>query len=380
MEKITFKLVHLSNSSQPRQLKLLSKEINGQTNWIDKQGAEHIVQPPSPELVETLNLNSVETIEVREANGQIVKKKRTFGLFSYVPEEQEMKLDTYERQRNTILRKAHLMLKTHMNVAYKDKNGQDINPNRWGATVMFELIEESQNILNENKINVQITEARNIAQELFESGGVPFIDFCYAYGMTNIKSTPPEILFNEINQRITINPEHFLKVYEEKENQVKILLRKSLEHLKEDNTTLISLINGTYTLNGEILGDSEEKVIYHISTHPKIKEYLQTVLGITPEYVVPEVPELPPVSDHPVKSDAKKLFDKGLEEQAVKAMKTKVNAMFNNYATKSQKEPSKKGELLDKLKQDIEDKKSYYIEILPFYEAHVELQWKYVNK
>jgi hypothetical protein len=380
MEKITFKVIHLANQSSPRQLKLLSKEASGKPFWIDSNGADYSINPPSPDHAESLNLNSVETYEVREANGQIVKKKRVFGLFSYLPEQEELKMDVGERQRNLILRKAHLMLKTHMNVAYKDKSGQDINPNRWGATVMFELIEESQNVKNENEYNLKITECRNIAQELFESGGVPFIDFCYAYGMTNIKNTPPEVLFNEINQKIIINPDHFLKVYEEKENQVKILLRKSIEHLKEDNTTLISLMNGVYTLNGEILGDSEDKAIYHLNSHPKLKEYLQTMLGITPEYSVPEVPTLSPVSDHPVQSDAKKLFEKGLDEQAVKAMKTKVNSMFNSFQTKSQKEPSKKGELLEKLKQDLEEKKSFYVEILPYFESHVELQWKYVNK
>lgn len=379
MEKISFKLIHLSNSSTPRQLKLLSKDANENVIWIDKQGAEFTTNPPAPEFVETLNLNSVENYEVREANGQIVKKKRAFGIFSYYPEEQEMKLSAGEKAKNSILRKAHLMLKTHMNVAFKDNKGQDINPNRWGATVMFELIEESQNILNEVKFNGKITEARNIAQELFDGNRTAFVDFCYAYGMTRVEDTPSEVLFNEINQRIIINPDHFLQTFSEKENQVKVLLRKAIEKVTEDNSTLVVLRDGKYSLNGEILGSNEDEVIYYINSHPKIKEYLQTKLGVTVDHI-PAVKELSPVSDHPVQSEAKKLFEKGHDEQAVKAMKTRVNAMFNSYQKAAQKDPSKKGELLNKFKSDLEEKRSFYVEILPYFDAHVEVQWKYVDK
>lgn len=369
-DKITFKVIHLSNSSQPRQIELKNVSRDGQMSWIDSSGAETSAPPPLGVLPEKLNLTSSEKYEAIEG-GQKVKKARAFGIFSYVSEDKERSIeDTYERARNRVLRQAHLMLKTHQACVYRDEKGNDINPNRWGASVMFELIEESQNVKNKNAFNDKITEAMNKAKALFEGSHEAFVDFCYAYGITKVNITPPEILYNDICQRIIVNPDHFLKTHDAKDNQMLILLRKGLEEMKDDNSTLIGLENGLYVMNGEILGDTEEKVVYHLSTHPKLKEYLMLALGITPDVIV-DVVNLSPVSDHPVKSEAKKLMEKGMDQAAVSEMKTKLNFMFNKAKGAISKDPSKKGEVIVELEQKIEENRSKYATLLPYYDEHV---------
>jgi len=372
MEKITFRVNALANSNSPKQIELKSVGRNGEVTWIHSSGQDYDLAAPlgvNHEPVR-LSLASSERYVSNEA-GFPTNKTRVFGVFTYVSEEDEAKLPTYERERNMVLRKAHLMLKTHQACVYRDKTGNDINPNRWGATVAFELVEESQNIKNLNVLNDKITNARTIAKELLEGSKDTFVDFCYAYGLSNVSNTPVEILYNEVCLKISINPDHFISTYESKNNQTLVIIRKSLEHLKEDNTTLISLLNNVYTMNGDILGDTEDAVVYHLNTHPKVKEYLMLQLGISPDAIVKAI-ELSPVSDHPTQSDSKKLHDKGLNEAAVAQMKTKVNFMFNKAKGAIAKDASKRSDILRALDNDINEKRSVYVEILPYYDDHVD--------
>ena len=376
MSKITFKVVHLSTSTSPKQIPLKSRDKNGNVEWIDKLGVLHHGAPPADVKPYELGLNTVETYEVVE-NGVMVKKKRPCGYFTYLTETENLKEENVsDRVMNDIHRNAHLMLKTHQACVFRDKSGNDINPNRWGQTVMFELIEESQNILNQVDNNAKIGSAMEKATQLLSTPEA-FIDFCYAYGMTKIKGRATEVLFNEMCQKILINPNHFLHTFESKVNETAILIRKGMEHDKPEGGTLIHIEKGFYLLNGEILGDDEDKAAYHLNSHPKLKEYLANSLGEQLTYKA-EVTELAPVSDHPYMSEAKKLQVKASDEQAVKLMKTKLNAMFTKTNDAIRKEPAKRKELLAALEQRVSEKRSEYATLNSYFESHVEDLYKHI--
>lgn len=377
-EKITFKVVYLANGTTPRHIVLKSQDRNGAVEWIDRSGSVYHTPPPPEAKPAILNLNSTETYEVIEM-GQKVAKKRVCGYFSYVPESESGKIENVaDRTQDTIHRQAHMMLKTHQSCIYRDSTGNDVNPNRWGATTMFELIEESQKILDEVQLNDKINEARQKAEDLYKGSRESFVDFCYAYGLTKVNKTASEVLYNEICQKIIINPDHFLKTYDDKNTETVILLRKALEFEKEPSVSLVSLLNGYYQMNGEILGDSEDKAVYHLNMHPKLKEYIANTIG-SPLSFKAEVKELAPVSDHPYISEAKRLQVKALDEQAVKLMKTRINAMFTKANNDISKDPTRRGEILEALKAKLEEKRGDYVTVLPYFDEHVAEQYKYVK-
>lgn len=376
MEKITFKIVYAAQGSTPRQIELKSSDRHGNIEWLDKSGADYTAEPPLGVSPVKLNLTSTEFYT--DKNGE--KKKRVFGLFSYVCEKDENEIkDVSERLNNIVLRKAHMMLKTHQACIYRDKTGNDINPNRHGASVMFELIEESQNIQNAVELNNRMSEAMNKAGELLKGDATYFMDFCYAYGIVNVAKSSPEELYNDICQRIIINPEHFLTTFNNKNNQTLVLLRKGLEYLQPDNTTLVSLVNNIYYMNGEILGESEDVCVYNLNQQPKLKEWLMLNMNIAPDFKA-EVVQLPPASDHPVQSDSKKLFEKGADEAAVSQAKSKINYMFTKAKTAIAKDPSRRGEILEKLEEDLQAKRSDYVTLLPYIDDHISTCKKYFDK
>jgi hypothetical protein len=132
-------------------------------------------------------------------------------------------------------------------------------------------------------------------------------------------------------------------------------------------------------MNGEILGESEDVCVYNLNQQPKLKEWLMLNMNIAPDFKA-EVVQLPPVSDHPVQSDSKKLFEKGADEAAISQAKTKINFMFNKAKGAISKDPSKRGEILSKLEEDLQAKRSDYVTLLPYVDKHIEEQKKYFDK
>ena len=79
--------------------------------------------------------------------------------------------------------------------------------------VAFELIEESEEIRKQVAYNSKVTDYGMVAKNMYNESPEAFVNFCYAYGIQNVESTPIESLFNEVIYKISINPDYLSLIH-----------------------------------------------------------------------------------------------------------------------------------------------------------------------
>lgn len=378
--KISYKVAYLSSGTDSRILDLLKVDSMGITEFIDKAGVLHDRAPVNGEQPARIVLDTIESYV--DAQGQ--NRKRVYTTLSYFKESAsgEMLKDSPDQvvAKHNLAKNAHTMLKSHQEVAWRGEDGNDKNPNRCGYTVMFEIIEESQNILNQVEKNSKVTEAMSIATDMFKNNQKDFIDFCYAYGIRPIQGVPIENLYNEVSFKIQMNPNHFFETMESKDREYKIVLAKAKEAIGEDGLPLINLDGGLFYLAGEIIGSTEEEVINHLKTHPLQRKYVFGKIGAEAEVEL-EVQTLPPVSEENVVTKQAKVFKKRVDAARVEEMERSVKYTIKKYHDAIKKDGSEgaKADALLEFDKAIESKRPNFFDIVEAYDTFVEEQKKFLK-
>lgn len=378
MDKITFKVAYLFTGTAPRKLELKKIDKNGNVEFINNVGAVIAREPKPEETVESLTLFTSENY-----TWQGEERKRVVGYFSYyLPDEAGHIEGSVDKATNKILYEAHRMLKSHQQVAIKDKNGNDINPNRYGATVKFELIEEG--LLTKDKVeeNGKMADALAEIKWIYEGDKNEFLDFCYAFGIRPVLNVPVEKLYNEAMLKAQINPQHFFDTRELAEKDIYVLIRKAMETpISEDGIgvpkTLISTEGDKYYIDGEIIGYSEQDVMYYLKTNLKQKEYIMNKLGITlaTNFPVIELTDKEPTLNSRQKTD----FEKKYHAERVTKMEQSINQSFAKYHKALSKNPEKKGDLVKDLDVELNKKREGYIDVLEAYDEKVAKEKGYMR-
>ncbi len=378
--KISYKLAYLSSGTDSRILDLVKVDSMGITEFIDKAGVLHDRPLANGEQPARIVLDTIENYV--DAQGQ--NRKRVYTTLSYYEESVSGQMlkgqpDQVVAKHN-LAKNAHLMLKSHQEVAWRGEDGNDKNPNRCGYTVMFEIIEESQNILNQVEKNNKVTEAMALATDMFKNNQKDFIDFCYAYGIRPIKGVPIENLYNEVSFKIQVNPNHFFETMESKDREYKIVLAKAKEFIEEDGLPLINLEGNLFYLAGEIIGSTEEEVINHLKTHPIQRKYVFSKIGFDFEVEL-EVENLPLVSEEIVVTKQAKLFKKRVDSARIEEMERAVKYIIKKYndAVKKDSSVTGKADALKDYDTATESKRANFFDVVEAYDTFVEEQRKYLK-
>lgn len=315
MSKHTFKLLYRFDNQTGRTIVFCRRDkITGNYQFLDKKGAAYEVAEYKDEHVK--NTMSWSLAQVENIKG--TKNTRCFVEKSYVPEDLEKRMtNPDERLNNKITREGHAFLKRHPEVIVKNKNGENINI-MIGANPLFELIEESEIEQNELDKNKKKTEGGKVITELYEKSRDQFLEFCYAYNI-QVKGATLEQLYNKAMYKLNVNPFEWETVLKNSNYELISKFRKGWEE------GLISLTNGYYEFNSEVIGKSEEECIKYFSLNESPRKLLYAKLGYaTPEQLV-EVKETPAVSKRNI-SDAtmKKMTDR--ITKALKIMDDEIRA------------------------------------------------------
>jgi GTPase SAR1 family protein len=337
LKKITFKVAYLHSGTTARALDLLKVDKIGNTTFIDTSGSMFQRPLGERETPAKIILSAIESY--KDAQGEI--RKKVYKELSYYTEEcsgEAFKtISELEQAEHLINKQAHELLKSHQNVIWRDASGNDQNPNRYGAITNYELIEETQNIINKMQENFSKQKAETIATELFLEDKAGFIDICYAYGVRPVEGVEIEKLYNEVMLKISINPQHFLDVHADKHKEMKIIIAKALQLEDETNNPLITINNDLYYMTGDILGSNVDEVIHYFETHPKAKEYLFTKLGVKKEIEV-AVKNLSPVQEKVDLTPQAKIYKTRVDAARVEEMERSVKVEIRKF-----KEAIKKG-------------------------------------
>jgi hypothetical protein len=205
---------------------------------------------------------------------------RVYADFEYVPEHLEGKLNSeYERLNNIRNRKLHEFMK--MDSRVKSTNNQNII-----ADPPFELVEVSADVIAEEKKNKEIATASQKLTEVYNNNEDLFVDICYAYGIPNIQNSEKQKLYNLCMSKLTINPQEFLKLINQKDIALRSLVQRAInfKELKDGQEKGIIDItpNGNYMLDGEFIAANIDDCYEHFKSHEKHRRYLETKLGVAP--------------------------------------------------------------------------------------------------
>lgn len=369
-QKVSFKVIYNAFGTTPRTIELKSIKKDGKASFINNHGAYFEREPKSDESVATITLTSTEIVKKGEDT-----YKRVYATLSYWREQDVPKgISDSERAENTINRLAHEMLKTHHQVIYRGQDGNDINPNRW-ATTMFELVEESQRVLDQVEKNAKIAEAMDVVTDMFRTKRELFIDFCYAYGITNVDKTPIENLYNEVVFKLQLNPFHFFAILNDKNREALVLIKKGLSVQVSENNgetfrTIISVENNYFYFDGEPVASTEQDLIGWLHSNPKKKEYLMQRLGITPSVTSDDIVELPPIGDRDAFTKSEKIAKRTKDEAQIELMQKAVNAHFRKFKNKVKESPEKEGEHEKALYKALEDSRETWAHIVEAYDEY----------
>ena len=370
MQKITFKVAYLHWGTQSRVLDLVKIDKIGNTTFIDKAGSVHERPLGASETPHRIVLSRVEML----TDSQGKERKRVYAELSYYTEESSGQvfktLSDIEKAEHLVNKNAHELLKSHQCVAFRDETGNDINPNRIGFQVNFELIEESQQILNKLNKNMLIQDAWEIAKDAYTNNQTDFIDLCYAYGIRPIEGVEIEKLYNEVTLKISINPQHFLDVYSDKNREMKVAIAKAIQLEDESRNPLIKIDNDMYYMAGDILGSDVDAVVHYFNTHPKAKEYLFAKLGIKKEIEV-AVTNLPPVQEKIELTPQAKIYKTRVDNGRLEEMERSVKVEIRKFKD-SIKKGTKKEDAMLSLEESLGKKRGNFADVVEVFDEFVE--------
>ena len=363
MAIITFKVAYLHPSSDTRLFTLDKEDRRGNRSFISADGKLFLREPQRGENIATIPMTAVESYKY---NGQ--DKKRVYAILTYETDEALLKLmPKNEELKNRLNREAHNFIKTHPQVVYRDNaTGNNRNDEQWG-NALFELIEESQRILDENTKNIKIAKAMAVATDMFENNKEAFVEFCYAYGISPVQDVEIQKLFNEVSFKIQNNPNEFFDVYEYQDKQLLSLIKQAMQVVDgEDN--VIYFKNDFWCMNGEILAADEHPfqtpLVHYFKTHPRDKDYLERKLGVTKEVVL-EVKELAPVSEEFVDTIQKKSLDAKTQDHRVRTIKAGITMAATAY-----KKSEKRQADIDKFNAEIEKLRNKNLDLVEFFDTY----------
>jgi hypothetical protein len=368
-KKITYKVVALYSGTNVKTLDLVKVDKIGNTTFIDIAGNVHQRQMGERETAAKIILNDIMSYKDGET-----PRKKVYKELSYFTEEcsgEALKtLSDIERAEHLVNKAAHELLKSHQNVVWRDANGNDQNPNRYGAITNFELIEETQNVLNKVDENLNKQKAGDIATRLYNESKHDFIDLCYAFGIRNVESIEIEKLYNEVMLKISINPKHFLDVYSDKKREFKTIIAKAEQFLDEAQEPLISVKNDMYYMAGDILGSTIDEVIHYFETHPKANAYLHKKMGITKEISV-EVSTLPPVQEKIELPPQAQIYKKRVDAARIEEMERSVKVEVRKFK-ESVKKGAKKEDAMLALESKLNEKRANFADVVEVFDEFVE--------
>lgn len=370
-DKITFDIVSIYAGNSPRALELLTSTNQGKITWIDNYGSINYRALQKGESPHVYNIDAQESYI---HNGE--KAIRVFKTISYWPSELEGQLDPESRTANIIARHAHELVKTHQNVIVRGENGGNINPNQSGMS-LFEL-RETTKITNEKvEKNKKIAEAMFIASDYFTESKKQFLKLCYRYSILPVEGVPVEKLFNEMVIKINNNPDSFFLALNHKTPELLELVRKA-SFYSEETPAIITYEEPFYSMNGVVVGQTEEEVLYNIEKDPKLKEFLYKSMGADLKEQGIVVTELPKESDAIVSTTASQNYQRRTDEARIDEAKKALNYIFNQWKTSLQKSPEKKAELEQKFEAKLLEKRAAFIDLADYYDAEVANRRKYV--
>lgn len=364
-QKITFKICYLYPGMDSKTIELKSTDKKGSVSFLDSSGNRVFRAPVPGEEPVRIVLTSIEKFMFQGDD-----QKRVYTTVSYYPESMEGSLEQHEITENIVNRRAHELLKEHQHVVVRSKEGANVNPNQSGIP-MFELIEESKLILADVEKNNKVSEAMNIAKDMFQNNPEVFVDFCYSYNIMPIENVPVHVLYNEVIFKIQTDPTNFFNVLNHKDAVTLTLIKKALLKTTTEGVSLISIKDSFYYLDGEIIGQSEDEAIHFLNKYPKKKEFLMRSLGIAPDVNVEVVP-LPPVSEDGGLTDVQKEWKKKTDSSRLQTMKMEVSRRFKKMQEDKMKNKPEasaiEAKFLANLQTEIRDK---YIDIVGAFDAYV---------
>lgn len=367
-QKVTFKICYMYPGTDAKSIEVKTTDKNGSVIWVDNEGSANYRAMMPGEVAKNYVLMSIEPFVFQ---GEV--KKRVYTRVSYLPASEEGTLEGSERSENISNRMAHDILKQHQHVVVRDKSNSNVNPNQMGLP-LFELIEDSVQILADVNKNSRISEAMAIATDMFKNTPQVFVDFCYSYNIKPIDGVPVAILYNEVVAKLMLNPEDFFSVINHKDAITLVLLKKAEQKTGDDNLGLINQRDGFYYMDGEIIGASEDTAIHFLNTNPSKKDFLLRKLGITPAPAVEVVP-LPPVSVDGKLTAPQKLYKEKTDAARIQTMKMEVGRTIKKMRAEMAADKSMAGQIekncYDNLTNTIREK---YVDVVEAFDTYVATQ------
>lgn len=182
-------------------------------------------------------------------------------------------------------------LKRHPEVSVKAGDGTELNPNcrqsRYviedDLAIAKETYERTQKVLNAK------VELNNIFRDDDKS---IFIDLCYGLGLGNlVKTYEPEQLYNVVSVVCEKNPDSFLGFVFSPEREMNVVLQKASTAGPNGEMSDIAMVNGFYSMNGEIIAKSFDELKMYFRGHQDEFKYLVEKYG-RPRESAPKSPAL----------------------------------------------------------------------------------------
>jgi len=198
----------------------------------------------------------------KEPNPAKPAEQRFFGTFKFFDEETEKSLKPAEQALNRQMRCWYQFLQIHDHVIVRGSDGQDSNTN--DKHEMFELIDITGNTQKTVELNKKKTEAQKLLLDLFENSPEAFTDFCYAYGVPDVKNLDPDTLFNICMMKLINNPVFFMTIYNNKNRNILTLIEKgftmNIGTEQEVKKVLDLRESGTVYLDGEPIAQNRNEL------------------------------------------------------------------------------------------------------------------------
>lgn len=183
--------------------------------------------------------------------------------------------------------------KKHPSVAYyeyEEGGLKQLNPNfnsRRKMGVYFVLINQStietyefsQNRVKRKAMGL-LDDAYDKCEKIKDFQGIH--DICYGLNVsiTPYKTAPKE-LYNKIENYISRAPESFISFMERAaETKLIVLFKKAYHGVSADKEPLIKYKNEAFYFGQEILGKSQEDVVYFLSKNTKVAEFMEDALMV----------------------------------------------------------------------------------------------------
>lgn len=183
--------------------------------------------------------------------------------------------------------KLHPMV-AHME--YKEGGLQQVNPNfltKRNMGVYFVLIDRSSiqdYEFQQNRVKKKaLAQLDQVFDECLSSRDYQKLhDLCYGLNVSiSPYKTPPKENYNKLEDFINRSPDKFISFVERKsEARLIVLFKKAHYGVTADKEPLITFKNDSFYFGDEILGKTQEDVVFFLSKNQKVADFLEDALNI----------------------------------------------------------------------------------------------------